>query len=118
MQVGGACRDRPAERDSGGEMVGGDVLIGGPLRDVIVPAPADGVVEQNALEAMIGADRPFARGGERGERLSGELEPADFEGGAVHPGEAFGVLHRSEWSEVSGRGTLSKWFGCSYFDSV
>ncbi len=61
----------------------GDMPIGRAVRDMIGPAVAAGSVEQDALEAVIVANREPARGGPPRQDLARELEPAAFEASAV-----------------------------------
>ena len=51
------------------------VAVGRAREDRFVPAAAAGIVEQDALEAMVVADRPAARVRQRGQRDAGEPEP-------------------------------------------
>ncbi len=66
MQIRLARGHTLAERHRRREPGRVEMPIGGPSGNMVVPAPADRVVEQDALEAMIGADRPIAPTRERG----------------------------------------------------
>jgi hypothetical protein len=53
--------------------------IGGASRDMVVPTPADRIVEQDTLETMVAADRPAARGRDLGQGVTRQPEPGGFE---------------------------------------
>ncbi len=82
MEVGGTFCRVVAEACRGGEAIRVDVAIGGTAGDVVVPRAAARIVEQDALETMIGADRPATVLRQRRERRAGEMEPVGFERGA------------------------------------
>ena len=71
------------QRDSAGARVGVDGPGRRAARHRRGPARADGVVQQDALKAMVRADGPLACRGECGEDLASEAEPLGFERGAV-----------------------------------
>ena len=89
MEIGPAGGDGLRECDRCAEPLDGKVAVGGAGGNMIVPAAAADLIEQDAREAMVVSDGPAALGGERWEGGADEVEPAGFEGGA-------GGMHRRE----------------------
>jgi hypothetical protein len=46
---------------------------------MVVPTPADRIVEQDTLETMVAADRPPAHGRDLGQSVTRQTEPGGFE---------------------------------------
>ena len=89
MQIRFVPRRRLAQRHRFRKRFRRDVPVGRPARHMIVPAATHRVIEQDALEAMVGADRPAPVGGKRRERLAGQAKPARLQRGTIG-GEAGG----------------------------
>lgn len=79
----GSADDRSlAECDGGTQDCFCRMAISGTRCDMVVPATTDRVVEEDALEAMIGDDRPMAVASECGKDVAGEMQPAGFKSSA------------------------------------
>ena len=73
------------------------MTIGG-ARNVLVPGAAEGVVQANALKAVIEADGPVKFSGSGGEERLGQVEETGEKGGIVHDGW---MIRQDEWRLVS-----------------
>ena len=81
-KIGGADDRSLAECDGSMQDCFRRMAISGTRCDMVVPATTDRVVEQDALEAMIGDDRPMAVASECGKDVAGEMQPAGFKSSA------------------------------------
>lgn len=111
VEVRRARDHRLPERDRAGERVLLHMAVGRAARDRFVSATAERVIEQDALKTMVGADRPSARPGKRGERFAGEAKPFGFQRGAgrwLDGGRAKLITHKGGNTHRTGTTTCAR----------
>jgi hypothetical protein len=107
VEVGGAGASVTGERDGARKDRIGGIGIGRAAGDRVVPPAPAGIVEQDALEAMVVADRPAALGSKGGQGDAGEVEPFGFQLGARR-GRDFPDQGRSIAARIASTSTVQK----------